>query len=397
MDPTEPLAGAMVQPSLFGGAASDAIADGSASAATRDPTAALAALHGACGACRRCGLALGRQQVVVSRGNPAASLMVIGEGPGAQEDASGSPFVGRAGQLLDQMFASVAIDTRQDAYVCNVVKCRPPDNRKPTPEEMAACLPWLLQQIELVQPKVLVLAGATAMEVLGLKGDHQAARPVAAMAGAVVPADLSPFLSAAQSIAGAQHPQMAHLAGPPGRAPPPSSAGGRLSPAGRRRGISWSGPSDHPSGRSGYGCFRRLSTPVAGLSVAVLGPVPRPPAPMTGTVARPQTAPAGLPADWASNPRYDTVITRRKTRSVRVGDVWVGSDHPVVVQSMINEDTLDIAGATAGIRRLHEAGCEIVRLTVPSLGHARAVGRSASASKTAINRCRWWPTCTTTA
>ncbi|WP_255145530.1 uracil-DNA glycosylase [Synechococcus sp. ATX 2A4] len=171
MDPTEPLAGAMVQPSLFGGAASDAIADGSASAATRDPTAALAALHGACGACRRCGLALGRQQVVVSRGNPAASLMVIGEGPGAQEDASGSPFVGRAGQLLDQMFASVAIDTRQDAYVCNVVKCRPPDNRKPTPEEMAACLPWLLQQIELVQPKVLVLAGATAMEgVLGLKG-----------------------------------------------------------------------------------------------------------------------------------------------------------------------------------------------------------------------------------
>ncbi|MGC5198070.1 flavodoxin-dependent (E)-4-hydroxy-3-methylbut-2-enyl-diphosphate synthase, partial [Aphanothece microscopica] len=95
---------------------------------------------------------------------------------------------------------------------------------------------------------------------------------------------------------------------------------------------------------------------------------------MTGTLARPDTTPAELPADWASNPRYDTVIRRRKTRSVRVGDVWVGSDHPVVVQSMINEDTLDIEGATAGIRRLHEAGCEIVRLTVPSLAHAKAVG-----------------------
>ena len=79
-------------------------------------------------------------------------------------------------------------------------------------------------------------------------------------------------------------------------------------------------------------------------------------------------------ADWASNPRYDTQLKRRKTRSVRVGDVWIGSDHPVVVQSMINEDTLDIEGATAGIRRLHEAGCEIVRVTVPSLAHAKAMG-----------------------
>jgi len=76
----------------------------------------------------------------------------------------------------------------------------------------------------------------------------------------------------------------------------------------------------------------------------------------------------------ANNPRYDTVIRRRKTRSVRVGDLWMGSDHPVVVQSMINEDTLDIEGATAGIRRLHEAGCEIVRVTVPSLAHAKAMG-----------------------
>ncbi len=81
-----------------------------------------------------------------------------------------------------------------------------------------------------------------------------------------------------------------------------------------------------------------------------------------------------VPPDWASDPRFDTVIHRRQTRSVRVGDVWVGSAHPVVVQSMINEDTLDVEGATAGIRRLQEVGCEIVRLTVPSLAHARAVG-----------------------
>jgi (E)-4-hydroxy-3-methylbut-2-enyl-diphosphate synthase len=91
---------------------------------------------------------------------------------------------------------------------------------------------------------------------------------------------------------------------------------------------------------------------------------------MTAALASPQAA----STDWAGNPRYDTVISRRRTRSVRVGDIWIGSDHPVVVQSMINEDTLDIEGATAGIRRLHEAGCEIVRVTVPSLAHARAMG-----------------------
>ncbi len=97
---------------------------------------------------------------------------------------------------------------------------------------------------------------------------------------------------------------------------------------------------------------------------------------MTGTLATPTTSAPGsssLPADWASDPRFETAIRRRRTRSVRVGDIWVGSEHPVVVQSMINEDTLDIEGATAGIRRLHEAGCEIVRLTVPSLAHAKAV------------------------
>jgi DNA polymerase len=143
----------------------------SSPAPTPPPEDALAELAAGCGACRRCGLAAGRNQVVVSRGNPRARLMVIGEGPGAQEDASGRPFVGRAGQLLDQMLASVGIDSERDAYIANVVKCRPPDNRKPTTEEMAACRPWLAQQIALVDPAVILLAGATALEgVLGVKG-----------------------------------------------------------------------------------------------------------------------------------------------------------------------------------------------------------------------------------
>ena len=124
-----------------------------------------------CAACRRCDLAAERQQVVVSRGNPAARLMLIGEGPGAQEDSAGLPFVGRSGQLLDQLLAAAGIDSNRDAYVCNVVKCRPPQNRRPTAAEMAACRPWLDHQIALVNPAVILLLGATALEgVLGIKG-----------------------------------------------------------------------------------------------------------------------------------------------------------------------------------------------------------------------------------
>ena len=125
----------------------------------------------ACDGCRRCGLGHSRTKVVVSRGNPRAPLMVIGEGPGAQEDEQGKPFVGRSGQLLDRMLESVGIDSNRDAYVCNIVKCRPPENRKPTGLEMAACRPWLDQQIQLVDPPVILLAGATAVEgLLGIKG-----------------------------------------------------------------------------------------------------------------------------------------------------------------------------------------------------------------------------------
>lgn len=136
-----------------------------------DRDQALASLAQACDDCRRCALGATRQQVVVSRGNPTARLMVIGEGPGAQEDEHGLPFVGRSGQLLDRMLDSVGIDSNRDAYVCNIVKCRPPENRKPTALEMGACRPWLDQQIALVDPGVILMAGATAVEgLLGIKG-----------------------------------------------------------------------------------------------------------------------------------------------------------------------------------------------------------------------------------
>ncbi|EDY39699.1 bacteriophage-type DNA polymerase N-terminal domain protein [Cyanobium sp. PCC 7001] len=173
--PPPPTTGETGQPDLFGpltpsAGPSAGPASGSGLPAV-EPDLDLAGVAAACAACRRCGLAATRQHVVVSRGDPAARLMVIGEGPGAQEDASGQPFVGRAGQLLDQMLASVGIDSNRDAYICNVVKCRPPENRKPTPAEMAACRPWLDRQIQLNDPAVILLAGATAMEgVLGVKG-----------------------------------------------------------------------------------------------------------------------------------------------------------------------------------------------------------------------------------
>ena len=131
----------------------------------------LEGLEAACGDCRRCGLWQGRQRVVISRGDPGARLMLIGEAPGAQEDATGLPFVGRAGQLLDQLLADANLDSNRDLFICNVVKCRPANNRKPTGAEMAACRPWLDRQISLVNPPLILLAGASALEgVLGIRG-----------------------------------------------------------------------------------------------------------------------------------------------------------------------------------------------------------------------------------
>jgi len=114
--------------------------------------------------CRRCGLCETRTTVVFCDGNPEAKLMIIGEGPGQTEDEMGLPFVGRAGQLLDRILASVNIDRQKDTYICNVVKCRPPGNRVPTREEAAACRPYLDAQIDLVRPRLVLLAGATAVQ-----------------------------------------------------------------------------------------------------------------------------------------------------------------------------------------------------------------------------------------
>jgi len=133
--------------------------------------AALASLRQQCESCRRCGLGEQRQQVVVGRGNPAAPLMLIGEAPGAEEDLTGLPFVGRSGQLLDQLLIEAGFDLQRDLYICNAIKCRPPGNRRPAAAELQACRPWLEVQIAAVDPQLVVLVGATALEaVLGLKG-----------------------------------------------------------------------------------------------------------------------------------------------------------------------------------------------------------------------------------
>jgi len=131
----------------------------------------LDALNRACRACRRCSLADERQQVVVSRGNPSARVLLIGEAPGADEDASGQPFVGRSGQLLDRLLVQAGFDPRLDLYLCNAIKCRPPANRRPRPAELAACRPWLAEQIRLVDPALVLLVGGTALAaVLAIKG-----------------------------------------------------------------------------------------------------------------------------------------------------------------------------------------------------------------------------------
>ena len=115
--------------------------------------------------CRRCPLAATRTNVVYGEGDPHARLMFIGEGPGADEDRLGRPFVGRAGQLLDKMIAAMRFK-REEVYIANVVKCRPPGNRVPTPEEAARCIGYLERQIKFIRPEVIVLLGATAATFL---------------------------------------------------------------------------------------------------------------------------------------------------------------------------------------------------------------------------------------
>lgn len=116
--------------------------------------------------CTRCPLAGGRNTVVFGTGNPDADLMLVGEGPGAEEDRQGLPFVGRSGKLLDELLAQEVGLDRSAVYIANVVKCRPPENRDPEPAEIAACRPYLERQVELVAPRVLVTLGNFATKVL---------------------------------------------------------------------------------------------------------------------------------------------------------------------------------------------------------------------------------------
>ncbi len=127
----------------------------------------LAALEARVAGCRGCELHQTRRHTVFARGNPAAELVFIGEGPGEQEDQTGQPFVGRAGQLLDKMIEAMGLGPGE-VYICNVVKCRPPENRNPTDSEAAACAPYLDEQLGLVAPKILVALGKVAAGRLGL-------------------------------------------------------------------------------------------------------------------------------------------------------------------------------------------------------------------------------------
>jgi DNA polymerase len=141
--------------------------------------AALQLIRDEIGDCTRCPLHKGRNKLVYGDGSPTARLMFVGEGPGADEDAQGLPFVGRAGQLLNNMITAMGLK-REEVYIANVVKCRPPGNRVPEPEEIATCSPFLFHQIDVIRPQVLVALGATAATCL--LGQRQ---PLAGLRGRV--------------------------------------------------------------------------------------------------------------------------------------------------------------------------------------------------------------------
>jgi DNA polymerase len=147
-----------------------------------DPAAALASLREEIGDCTRCVLhTLGRKQVVFGVGNPHAALMIVGEAPGADEDQQGEPFVGKAGQLLTKIIEAIELK-RSDVYIANVIKCRPPGNRNPEPPEVATCSPFLLRQIDIIRPKVIVALGTFAAQML-----LQADTPISRLRGQVHP------------------------------------------------------------------------------------------------------------------------------------------------------------------------------------------------------------------
>ncbi|RLB72448.1 MAG: uracil-DNA glycosylase [Deltaproteobacteria bacterium] len=135
----------------------------------RNPEKLLAAVSLEMGDCQRCNLHTTRTHLVFGKGNPDADLMFVGEAPGADEDIQGEPFVGRAGQLLGKIIAAMG-KTRDQVYIANILKCRPPENRNPNPDEIAICSPFLMQQIEAIQPKVICALGTFAAQTM-LKTD----------------------------------------------------------------------------------------------------------------------------------------------------------------------------------------------------------------------------------
>ena len=149
--------------------------------AVQDRLSELKAIREDIGDCTRCALHKGRNKIVFADGDPNARLMFVGEGPGADEDAQGLPFVGRAGQLLNNMIGAMGLN-REQVYIANVVKCRPPQNRTPEPDEANTCSPFLFRQIDVVHPEVIVALGATAATYL--LGQRQ---PLAGLRGRVHP------------------------------------------------------------------------------------------------------------------------------------------------------------------------------------------------------------------
>lgn len=131
----------------------------------RVPNDSLERIREDIGDCRRCRLCEQRNTIVFGSGNPHAELVFVGEGPGRDEDIQGMPFVGRAGKLLTQMIEAMGLK-REEVYICNVVKCRPPENRAPEPDEMETCSPYLYRQIAAIKPKVIVCLGAIAFQAL---------------------------------------------------------------------------------------------------------------------------------------------------------------------------------------------------------------------------------------
>lgn len=129
------------------------------------PGEGLGTQENALAGCRRCKLCEARHSIVFGSGNPQADFVVIGEGPGADEDAQGKPFVGRAGQLLTKMLEAIHL-SRDEVYITNAVKCRPPGNRNPEPDELAACAPFLAAQLGTIQPKVVLSVGSVATQAL---------------------------------------------------------------------------------------------------------------------------------------------------------------------------------------------------------------------------------------